>query len=167
VPLLGSVVLAVISLLTDGISGVSTGAPMTFAHISGVKPAGSIVELGRGADGIVIEVLDHPELVIKDMNHPFKLGRNRVALSCGCCKRLLRRQTVARPLGSSTTERTSKAARGWSGSGYSMSSRGERKRLAVRSLISFLASIQCRCESTHVAKPTIRQRPLGLHRCGL
>src|SRR5262249_3631543 len=23
---------------------------------------------------------DHPELVIKDMNHPFKLGRNRVAL---------------------------------------------------------------------------------------
>jgi hypothetical protein len=28
----------------------------------------------------VIEVLDHPEPVIKDMNHPFKLGRNRVAL---------------------------------------------------------------------------------------
>jgi hypothetical protein len=38
------------------------------------------VELGRGADGIVIEVLDHPELVIKDMNYPFRLGRNRIAL---------------------------------------------------------------------------------------
>jgi hypothetical protein len=45
-----------------------------------VRPAYSAVELGRGADGIVIEVLAHPELVIKDMNHPFKLGRNRVAL---------------------------------------------------------------------------------------
>jgi hypothetical protein len=49
-------------------------------HVAGVKPAYSAVELGRGADGIVTEVLDHPELVIKDMNHPFKLGRNRVAL---------------------------------------------------------------------------------------
>src|SRR5262249_34846574 len=37
-------------------------------------------ELGRGADGIVVEVLDHPELVLKDMVHPLKLGRNRVAL---------------------------------------------------------------------------------------
>jgi hypothetical protein len=46
----------------------------------GVKPPASSIELGRGADGIVIEVLDHPELVIKDMNHPFRLGRNRVAL---------------------------------------------------------------------------------------
>src|SRR5881275_2862199 len=53
---------------------------MDFPHVAGVKPAYSTVELGRGADGIVIEVLDHPELVIKDMNHPFKLGRNRVAL---------------------------------------------------------------------------------------
>lgn len=53
---------------------------MDFTHTPGVKPAYSGVELGRGADGIVIEVLDHPELVIKDMNHPFKLGRNRVAL---------------------------------------------------------------------------------------
>src|SRR5437762_14093308 len=53
---------------------------MTFAHIPGEKPAPSSIELGRGADGIVVEVLDHPELVIKDMNHPFKLGRNRVAL---------------------------------------------------------------------------------------
>jgi hypothetical protein len=53
---------------------------MSFTHTVGVKPAASTVELGRGADGIVIEVLDHPELVIKDMNHPFKLGRNRVAL---------------------------------------------------------------------------------------
>jgi hypothetical protein len=53
---------------------------MTFSHVSGVKPAPSSLELGRGADGIVIEVLDHPELVIKDMNHPFKLGRNRVLL---------------------------------------------------------------------------------------
>jgi hypothetical protein len=50
-----------------------------FTHIPGVKPAGA-VELGRGADGVVVEVLDHPELVIKDMNHPFRLGRNRVAL---------------------------------------------------------------------------------------
>src|SRR5262249_3409668 len=54
--------------------------PMEFPHADGVKPAYSAIELGRGADGIVIEVLDHAELVIKDMNHPFKLGRNRVAL---------------------------------------------------------------------------------------
>jgi hypothetical protein len=53
---------------------------MTFSHTPGVKPAPSAIELGRGADGIVVEVLDHPELVIKDMNHPFKLGRNRLAL---------------------------------------------------------------------------------------
>jgi 3-deoxy-D-arabino-heptulosonate 7-phosphate (DAHP) synthase len=46
---------------------------MDFTHTAGIKPAYSTVELGRGADGIVIEVLDHPELVIKDMNHPFKL----------------------------------------------------------------------------------------------
>jgi hypothetical protein len=51
-----------------------------YTHEPGVKPGASSVELGRGADGIVVEVLDHPELVIKDMNHPFKLGRNRVAL---------------------------------------------------------------------------------------
>jgi hypothetical protein len=53
---------------------------MDFPHVPGVKPAYSSIELGRGADGVVIELLDHPELVIKDMNHPFKLGRNRVAL---------------------------------------------------------------------------------------
>jgi hypothetical protein len=53
---------------------------MDFQHVAGVRPAYSTVELGRGADGIVVEVLDHPELVIKDMNHRFKLGRNRVAL---------------------------------------------------------------------------------------
>jgi hypothetical protein len=53
---------------------------MSFSHSPGVKPAPGAIELGRGADGIVVEVLDHPELVIKDMNHPFKLGRNRVAL---------------------------------------------------------------------------------------
>src|SRR5437867_11927225 len=53
---------------------------MNFAHVAGVKPLASTVELGRGADGIVVEVLDHPELVIKDMNHAFKLGRNRVTL---------------------------------------------------------------------------------------
>ncbi len=53
---------------------------MDFAHIEGIKPESSGIELGRGADGIVVEALDHPELVIKDMNHPFKLGRNRVAL---------------------------------------------------------------------------------------
>jgi hypothetical protein len=49
-------------------------------HTSGEKPAASLVELGRGADGIVVEVLDHPEVVIKDMNHRLKLGRNRVML---------------------------------------------------------------------------------------
>jgi hypothetical protein len=53
---------------------------MSLAHTPGVKPEPSPIELGRGADGVVVEVLDHPELVIKDMNHPFKLGRNRVAL---------------------------------------------------------------------------------------
>jgi hypothetical protein len=53
---------------------------MTFSHIAGVKPAPSAIELGRGADGIVVEMLDHPELVLKDMNHPLKLGRNRIAL---------------------------------------------------------------------------------------
>jgi hypothetical protein len=53
---------------------------MNFSHTPGAKPSSSSIELGRGADGIVLEVLDHPELVIKDMNHPFKLGRNRVAL---------------------------------------------------------------------------------------
>jgi hypothetical protein len=53
---------------------------MNLTHTAGVKPAPSTTELGRGADGIVVEVLDHPELVIKDMNHLFKLGRNRVAL---------------------------------------------------------------------------------------
>jgi hypothetical protein len=53
---------------------------MEFTHVATVKPAYSAVELGRGADGIVVEVLDHPELVIKDMNHPFRLGRNRIAL---------------------------------------------------------------------------------------
>ena len=53
---------------------------MSFSHTAGEKPAPSSVELGRGADGIVVEVLDHPELVIKDMNHALKLGRNRVAL---------------------------------------------------------------------------------------
>jgi hypothetical protein len=59
---------------------VRKGASMEFTHDAGVKPAYSTLELGRGADGIVIEVLDHAELVIKDMNHPFRLGRNRVAL---------------------------------------------------------------------------------------
>jgi hypothetical protein len=53
---------------------------MTVAHVQGIKPAPSLVELGRGADGIVVEVLEHPELVIKDMNHALKLGRNRIRL---------------------------------------------------------------------------------------
>src|SRR5262245_56524606 len=53
---------------------------MSITHQPGVKPTPSLVELGRGADGVVIEVLDHTEVVIKDMNHPFKLGRNRVVL---------------------------------------------------------------------------------------
>jgi hypothetical protein len=52
---------------------------MDFVHEAGVKPQGAL-ELGRGADGIALEVLDHPELVLKEMNHPFRLGRNRVAL---------------------------------------------------------------------------------------
>lgn len=53
---------------------------MDFVHVPATKPQYSVIELGRGADGIVVEVLDHPELVIKDMNHSFKLGRNRIAL---------------------------------------------------------------------------------------
>src|SRR5690242_21877011 len=53
---------------------------MSIIHEPGVKPTPSNVELGRGADGVVHELLDHRELVIKDMNHPLKLGRNRVAL---------------------------------------------------------------------------------------
>src|SRR4051812_45481610 len=53
---------------------------MSISHAPGEKPPPGSIELGRGADGIVVEVLDHPELVIKDMNHAFKLGRNRVAL---------------------------------------------------------------------------------------
>src|SRR6266481_4084931 len=56
------------------------GSAMSFSHVAGVRPVPSPVELGRGADGVVIEVLNHPELVIKDMNHAFRLGRNRVAL---------------------------------------------------------------------------------------
>jgi hypothetical protein len=46
---------------------------------AGVKPLPAL-ELGRGADGIAFEVLDHPELVVKEMNHAFRLGRNRIAL---------------------------------------------------------------------------------------
>src|SRR5262245_19625631 len=53
---------------------------MRFSHSAGIKPTPGSIELGRGADGIVVEVLDHPELVIKEMNHAFKLGRNRVTL---------------------------------------------------------------------------------------
>jgi hypothetical protein len=56
------------------------GDAMSLSHIPGVRPAASAIELGRGADGVVVEVQDHPELVLKEMNHPFKLGRNRVAL---------------------------------------------------------------------------------------
>ena len=52
---------------------------MDFVHEARVKPGGG-PELGRGADGVALEVLDHPELVLKEMNHPFRLGRNRVAL---------------------------------------------------------------------------------------
>jgi hypothetical protein len=49
---------------------------MSFDHQIGVKPIGAL-ELGRGADGVVLEVDGHPELVVKEMNH---LGKNRVAL---------------------------------------------------------------------------------------
>jgi hypothetical protein len=52
---------------------------MDFVHEAGIRPTGA-TELGRGADGIVCEVRDHPELVVKEMNHAFRLGRNRVAL---------------------------------------------------------------------------------------
>jgi hypothetical protein len=54
--------------------------PAGVVHVAGVRPAVGTVELGRGADGAVTELLEHPELVIKEMNHAFKLGRNRVAL---------------------------------------------------------------------------------------
>jgi len=40
---------------------------MDFIHQPGVKPTGAL-ELGRGADGVVLEVLDRPELVVKEMN---------------------------------------------------------------------------------------------------
>jgi hypothetical protein len=53
---------------------------MSFSHTAGERPAPGPIELGRGADGVVVEVLDHPELVVKDMNHPFRLGRNRIGL---------------------------------------------------------------------------------------
>src|SRR5262249_11507526 len=66
--------------LTASESVSPKGDSMSILHTAGMKPAASTIELGRGADGVVIEVLDHPELVVKEMNHPFKLGRNRVAL---------------------------------------------------------------------------------------
>lgn len=53
---------------------------MSFLHQPEVRPEISDIELGRGADGIVLELLNHPELVIKDMNHLFRLGRNRINL---------------------------------------------------------------------------------------
>jgi len=63
---------------------------MSIVHVPGVKPPASSIELGRGADGVVIEVLDHPEVVIKEMNHRFKLGRNRIKLElrvlCAVCE---------------------------------------------------------------------------------
>lgn len=52
---------------------------MDYEHIAQQQPLGG-VELGRGADGVVVEVQKHPEIVIKTMNHPFKLGVNRVKL---------------------------------------------------------------------------------------
>lgn len=53
---------------------------MEFLHTAGVRPEPAPIELGRGADGIVVELAGHPELVLKDMNHSFRLGRNRVEL---------------------------------------------------------------------------------------
>ena len=80
---------AVHALIAHDIAAAAIGRPAApgeawqglweHLHEAGVRPAGA-TELGRGADGIVCEVLDHPELVVKEMNHPFKLGRNRVAL---------------------------------------------------------------------------------------
>lgn len=52
----------------------------SFVHQPKIKPPASSIELGRGADGVVIEVADHPEFVIKQMNHPLRLGQNRVRL---------------------------------------------------------------------------------------
>jgi hypothetical protein len=54
--------------------------PMSTLHTPGQRPPSSDIELGRGADGVVVEVFEHPELVVKEMNHAFRLGRNRVAL---------------------------------------------------------------------------------------
>ena len=65
-------------MISEKTMSENTSSP--FVHVMGVRPAVSTIELGRGADGVVIELLDHPELVIKEMNHAFKLGRNRVAL---------------------------------------------------------------------------------------
>lgn len=62
---------------------------MSITHTAGVKPAPSSIELGRGADGICVEVLDHSELVLKDMNHAFKLGRNRIILELRILKAVL------------------------------------------------------------------------------
>src|SRR5262245_51470310 len=56
------------------------GAPMDFVHVAAVKAACSTVVLGRGADGIVVDVLYHSVLVLTDLKHPMQLGRNRVAL---------------------------------------------------------------------------------------
>ena len=53
---------------------------MSFQHKMGIKPPPSVIELGRGADGVVVELMAHSELVLKDMNHPFKIGKNRIAL---------------------------------------------------------------------------------------
>jgi hypothetical protein len=53
---------------------------MSIIHAAGVNPPVSAIELGRGADGVVVELLDHPELVVKTMNHRFNLGRNRINL---------------------------------------------------------------------------------------
>jgi hypothetical protein len=43
---------------------------MDFVHVAGLKPAGAL-ELGRGADGVALEVRDHPELVLTEMNITF------------------------------------------------------------------------------------------------
>ena len=68
---------------------------MPFTHTPEMKPAASAIELGRGADGIVVELLDHPELVVKDMNHRFKLGRNRMLPPLEVGDRLAVRDTGA------------------------------------------------------------------------
>jgi hypothetical protein len=114
---------------------------MEFLHAAGVKPTPSTIELGRGADGVVLEVLDHPELVVKEMNHPFKLGRNRIALELRVLHAVLDATAgrgATRVFSRGTV--TSANARGSCASVSSTWNRAARKPTAPRSSGSFFAS---------------------------